>query len=278
MKSEMDLTSDQIEHLLHGNPDWEEWVAPMQKLLPKYEVNTAERIAMFMAQCGHESNNFRVLEENLNYSAVGLNKIFPKYFERAGRDANKYHRQPERIANVVYSGRMGNGDEASGDGWRFRGRGVIQLTGKNNVSRFAEYVGMSLDEVIEYLGTKEGALESACWYWKIRNLNEPSDACDVVRATKLVNGGTIGLADRQHHYEEAMQILGGKYTPKPRPVLLKLHSTGDEVEAVQRKLGLAADGHFGKLTEAAVIAWQANNGLTPDGIVGPQTMKKLLGV
>lgn len=278
MSGPVTLTANDVKRLLSGNADWAEWVEPIQDLFPKYNINTKERIAMFVAQCGHESNNFRVLEENLNYSASGLNRVFPKYFERAGRDANKYHRQPERIANVVYSGRLGNGDEASGDGWRFRGRGVIQLTGKYNVSRFAEYVGMSLDDTVEYLGTKKGALESACWYWNSRNLNEASDARDVLRATRLINGGTNGLSDRKHRYEEAMKILGGDYTPDTSPTLLKLHTVGEEVKELQRKLGLEDDGIFGKITEAAVIAWQANNGLVPDGIVGPQTKKKLFSV
>jgi putative chitinase len=117
----MILTLDQTKALLHGNKNVDEWHKVMVELFPKYDITTPSRIAGFIAQCGHESLNFTVLEENLNYSADGLNKIFPKYFKSVGRDAQEYHRQPEKIANLVYAGRMSNGDAASGDGWRFRG-------------------------------------------------------------------------------------------------------------------------------------------------------------
>ena len=140
----MKLTDGQIKDLLHGNKNWDDWVEPMQKLLPQYEINTPARIAGFIAQCGHESLNFTVLEENLNYSAKGLNTIFPKYFKNAGRDAEKYHRKPQDIANVVYANRMKNGDTESNDGWKFRGRGVIQLTGRSNVTRFANDMNMAM--------------------------------------------------------------------------------------------------------------------------------------
>jgi putative chitinase len=273
----MTLTDDQIEHLLHGNKEWADWVEPVQTLLPKYEIDTPDRVAMFFAQCGHESLNFKVLEENLNYSAKGLNAVFPKYFKRAGRDANDYHRQPERIANVVYANRMGNGDTDSGDGWRHRGFGVIQLTGKNNQSAFATSIGKSLEDTLEYLQTKMGALESACWFWQRNNINVYADQQDIRGATKRINGGYIGLEDRTHHYHRALEILGGTYEPKPAPVLLKVGSRGDEVKKVQEALGQDADGIFGKLTEAAVIAWQGNNNLTPDGIVGPKTYAAMVG-
>ena len=143
----MELTLDQTKKLLRGNDSAEEWHDVMKVLFAKYEINTVERIAGFIAQCGHESLNFKVLEENLNYSADGLNRIFSKYFKAVGRDAMEYHRQPEKIANLVYAGRMQNGDSASGDGWKFRGRGVIQLTGRANYTKFAEDIGRPLDEV-----------------------------------------------------------------------------------------------------------------------------------
>ena len=125
----MILTLDQVKHILNGKDqeEMESWHKALESILPEYDINTPERIAGFMAQCAHESNNFKVLEENLNYSANGLNKIFPKYFERAGRNAEEYHRQPEKIANIVYANRMGNGDTESREGWLFRGRGIIQL-------------------------------------------------------------------------------------------------------------------------------------------------------
>jgi putative chitinase len=274
----MILNLDQVRDLLSGNKEYESWHSVMCVLLPKYEINTPERIAGFVAQCGHESLNFKVLEENLNYSADGLNKIFPKYFERAGRDAKNYHRKPEAIANVVYSSRMGNGDENSGDGWKFRGRGIVQITGKHNYESFGKAIGKNLTEVVEYVGTKMGALESACWYWNSRNINSAADVGDIVKMTKLVNGGTIGLEDRKHHYERALEILGGEAKSLPTPVeSVRLGSEGEMVALIQKKLGLTSDGVFGKVTQKTVMEWQMDHGLTPDGIVGPQTMQKMIG-
>ena len=171
-----------------------------------YDINTPRRMAAFLAQCAHESGNFRTVRENLNYSADGLRKIFPKYFK--DRDPKAYHRQPEKIANVVYSNRMGNGDEASGDGWRYCGRGLIQLTGKDNYSRFAESIETAVEDLPEYLATFEGAVQSACWFWESNNLNQYADNGDILTMTKRINGGTIGLEDRKKHYEHALHVLG----------------------------------------------------------------------
>ena len=270
----MVLTSDQIHNLLHGNSEWESWVKPLQDMLPKYDIDTPKSIAMFMAQCGHESNNFRVLKENLNYSAKALNAIFPKYFERAGRDAEEYHRQPEKIANVIYANRMANGPIESGDGWRHKGAGIIQLTGKHNQTAFSISINKTIERTIEYLDTKVGALESACWFWKENGLNRYSD--DILRSTKKINGGTIGLEDRTHHYKNALDILGGQYNPSPAPILLKVGSTGEAVKLAQAALGLEDDGVFGLMTEKAVKQWQEENGLTADGLVGPKTYAKLV--
>ena len=272
----MTVTEQQLEHLLLGNKDWAEWVKPVQEMLPKYELNTPDRVAMFFAQCGHESLNFKVLEENLNYSAKGLDVIFAKYFKRVGRDASEYHRQPERIANVVYADRMGNGDTDSGDGWRHRGFGVIQLTGKNNQTAFASSIGRSLEDTLAYLQTKTGALESACWFWVSNSVNLYADNQDIRGATKRINGGYIGLEDRTHHYHRALDILGGSYEPKPAPVLLKVGSRGEEVKNVQKALGQDADGIFGKMTQLAVFDWQSRNNLTSDGIVGPKTYAAMI--
>jgi len=277
-RNNLTITKDQVEQLLHGNPDIDEWYSAMSLLFPKYEINTPARIAGFVAQCGHESQNFKTLEENLNYSAEGLNRTFPKYFVKAGRDAQAYHRQPEKIANVVYANRMGNGDTASGEGWKFRGRGVIQLTGKDNYSRFAKYVGKSIDETIEYLKTKQGALESACWFWKTNGLNEIADSGDIVAMTKRINGGTIGLEDRQKHYTHALAVLGGKAVAAPTntSTTLRKGDKGPQVVKMQKALGIASDGDFGPGTETALKRWQAANGLTADGVAGPKTLAKLL--
>ena len=276
------LTKDHIIHILHGNADAAAWADAALEILPKYEINTPNRIAGFFAQCGHESMNFTVLSENLSYRAETLEKLFSKYFSKAGRNAADYAKQPEKIANVIYAGRMSNGDTASGDGYRFRGRGVVQLTGRDNYTAFGKSVGMSPEQVIDYVTTKKGALESACWYWKSRNINAAFDANDIVKATKLVNGGTIGLEDRLKHYTEALAVLGGA-VPAPItnaeaiPGVLKKGSTGEAVKRMQAELGLEADGSFGPATETAVKKWQAANGLAADGIVGPKTLAKLLG-
>jgi putative chitinase len=277
----MILTKDHIIHILHGNADAAAWADAAMEILPKYEINTPNRIAGFFAQCGHESMNFTALSENLNYRAETLEKLFSKYFSKAGRNAADYAKQPEKIANVIYANRMGNGDTASGDGFKFRGRGVIQLTGRDNYSAFALSIKMTLPDVIDYVQTKKGALESACWYWNSRKINLACDENDIVKMTKLVNGGTIGLEDRRKHYEQALAVLGGS-VPAPItnaaaiPGVLKKGSTGEAVKRMQAELGLEDDGVFGPGTEAAVKKWQAANGLAADGIVGPKTLAKLL--
>jgi putative chitinase len=199
------LKKTHVGQLIKKNSD--EWYTILAEMLPKYEINTINRVAGFIAQCSHESVGFTVLQENLNYSAEGLNKIFHEYFIKAGRDAKAYARQPEKIANIVYASRMGNGDTASGDGWRYRGRGVIQLTGKNNYTNFGKYIKLTAAETSDYLETKRGAIESACWYWKTNGLNATADAQDIVAMTKKINGGTIGLEDRKAHFKHALDVL-----------------------------------------------------------------------
>ena len=144
------LTLDQLKQMVKGIPYAEEWHEALDQLLPDYEIDTPQRVAAFIAQCAHESGNFRFLRENLNYSAKGLMTTFKKYFPTEAL-ATQYQRQPERIANRVYANRMGNGDEASGDGWRYCGRGLIQLTGKDNYTFFAGSLSITEDEAAEYL-------------------------------------------------------------------------------------------------------------------------------
>jgi putative chitinase len=278
------LTKEKIVHILHGNPEADAWADAAMEILPKYEINTPNRIAGFFAQTCHESMNFTALSENLNYRAETLEKLFSKYFSKAGRNAADYAKQPEKIANVIYANRMGNGDTASGDAFAFRGRGVIQLTGRDNYTAFGKSVSMSPEQVIDYIQTKKGALESACWYWKSRNINAACDANDIVKMSKLVNGGTIGIDDRRKHYNEALAILGGAVVAPVNPQItdavtqiLRKGSKGDDVKKMQAALGLTADGDFGPGTEAALKKWQAANGLTADGVAGPKTLAKLIG-
>jgi len=274
------LTKDLVVKLLHENPDAAVWADVAMQILPKYEINTPYRIAGFFAQCGHESAGFRVLEENLFYRSEQLDKVFPKYFKDAGRVASDYAKQPERIANIVYANRMGNGDTASGEGYLYRGRGVIQLTGKESYSAFALSINKTLPEIIEYIQTKRGALESACWYWKTRGLNAACDATDITKMTKLINGGTIGLEDRKKHYDQALAIMGIVPSAQPQSApaeeTLRQGSKGETVSKLQAKLGLKPDGTFGVGTTAALKKWQKAQGLVADGIAGPKTLAKLL--
>lgn len=187
----------------------EGYIEPLNTVGEYYEMTqNPARLAGFLAQIAHESGGFNFVIENLNYSADGLRKIFPKYFP-TDELAKQYARKPEKIANRVYANRMKNGDENSGDGFRFRGRGLIQLTGRDNYTRFAEALDMSLDDTIVYLETPNGAVASAGWFWDNNKLNQFCDRGDFITLTKRINGGTIGLADRQHHYDIAMKFLKG---------------------------------------------------------------------
>jgi putative chitinase len=279
-----ELKKEHVAEMLKGNKNIDAWYAAMVKIFPKYGIDTANRIAGFCAQCGHESLNFTVLEENLNYKAETLEKLFSKYFSKAGRNAADYAKQPEKIANVIYASRMGNGDTASGEGYKFRGRGIIQLTGKDNYTKFGTSINKSIDETVAYVTTLDGALESACWYWATRKLNEACDANDITKMTKLVNGGTIGLEDRKSHYEHNLAVLGGavhsapvEHSSEPVTETVRRGSKGDAVKKLQVALGLGDDGIFGIGTEIALKSWQEKHGLTADGIAGPATFKKLLG-
>lgn len=187
----------------------EKYVYALNDVAQYYEMTSnPKRLAAFLAQIAHESGGFNAVVENLNYSAKGLMTTFKKYFPDEAT-AKAYERQPEKIANKVYASRMGNGPESSGDGWKFRGRGLIQLTGKHNYTKFAEGLGISVDETVAYLETPEGAVSSAGWFWDNNDLNKYCDRDDFVGLTKRINGGTIGLADRKHHYEVALKILEG---------------------------------------------------------------------
>ena len=203
----MSLTLDQLKHMVHGIPYADHWHEALAQLLPDYEITTPKRIAAFIAQCAHESGGFRFVSENLNYKAESLMKVFPKYFHDMGT-AKAYEKQPAKIANKIYASRMGNGDEASGDGFRYRGRGLIQLTGKDNYTWFAASIETPVEQAAQYLETFEGAAQSACWFWENNNLNKWADLGDIEKMTKIINGGTIGLEDRKKHYAHALHILG----------------------------------------------------------------------
>jgi putative chitinase len=204
------LTLSQLKQLLPKNPYVEHWHHALFQLLPDYDINTPNRIAAFVAQCAHESGGFMVLKENLNYKAATLRKIFPKYFPN-DQIAQEYASKPNKqvaIASKVYANRMGNGDEASQEGYKFCGRGLIQLTGRSNYQAFADSLEMNINDVPEYLATFEGAAQSACWFWETNKLNQWADTGDILTLTKRINGGTIGLEDRKKHYDHALHVLG----------------------------------------------------------------------
>jgi putative chitinase len=206
----MEITQEQLHQIIPNNPYVDHWAEALNKILPDYGIDTPQRCAAFIAQCAHESGGFTFLKENLNYRAPTLRKVFPKYFP-TDDIANQYANQPnkqELIANRVYASRMGNGDEASGDGFRYCGRGLIQLTGKNNYQAFADSLEMPVEDVPEFLATFEGAIQSACWFWESNNLNQWADKGDILTLTKRINGGTIGLDDRIKHYEHALHVFG----------------------------------------------------------------------
>jgi putative chitinase len=288
MSFKFDFTKEHLGEIISDDPD--NWYDALCNLLPKYGITTERRVAHFLSQCAHESRGFTALEENLNYSAKALKAVFGRYFGDAPKaDADEYARNPEMIANRVYNDKyrkykMGNTEE--GDGWRFRGRGLKQLTGRENYTNFGKSVGMTAEEAAEYVATPAGAIESACWFWDAKNLNAIADTDDVKKMTKIINGGSIGLEDRQKRYTHALKVLGmdaedlAQDDDDIQDILddigvLRKGAKGEGVKLMQEALGISADGDFGPGTERALKEWQAANGLTPDGIAGPATFDKL---
>jgi putative chitinase len=182
-------------------------IAQIPDVMTKFKIDTAVKLSHFLAQCGHESGGFKVVNENLNYGAKGLNTIFKKYFPTEEK-AKLYERKPEKIANLVYGGRMGNGAEATGEGYKFRGRGYIQLTGKDNYTAFGKAINEDIAANPDLVATKYPLL-SAAWFFSKNCLGKCVDASDasVLAVTKCVNGGTIGLPDRQKHFKEYYNLL-----------------------------------------------------------------------
>jgi len=203
-----DFTQAKFEACIGKNPYAEHWYEALCEILPDYDINTVPRMAAFLAQTAHESGGYKAIKENLNYRAETLMKVWPRLFPSM-EVANQYAHKPEAIANRAYGGRMGNGPEASGDGYKFCGRGLIQLTGKDNYTRYAASTEQSLDEASEHLTTFEGCVQSAAWFWEANNLNQWADSGDMKTLTKRINGGDLGLADRIQHYQHALHVLQG---------------------------------------------------------------------
>jgi len=183
-------------------------ISQIPEVMQKFGINTSLRLSHFLSQCAHESGNFRLTEENLNYSSRGLLGIFPKYFDAT--TAELYARKPEKIANIVYASRMGNGDKSTGDGWKFRGRGYIQLTGRANYIEFSKAINEDMTMNPDLVSTKYPLL-SAAWFFSKTKLNEIADKGDsidtVTMITKKINGGTIGIEDRIKKFREYYELL-----------------------------------------------------------------------
>ena len=203
-----EFTLAKFKECVGGNPpNAEAWFEALCEILPDYEIDTPQRLAAFLAQTAHESGGYRAIKENLNYKAASLTKVWPKYFPTI-EIANAYAGKQEMIANRAYGNRMGNGPEESGDGWKYAGKGLIQLTGKDNYTRYAQSLEISVEEASEHLTTFEGCVQSAAWFWEANNLNQWADKGDILTLTKRINGGTIGLEDRIKHYNHAVHVLG----------------------------------------------------------------------
>jgi len=201
----MQITQEQLAQFLPGNPYVEHWCEALNKILPDYDISTPVRVAAFLGETYVESAGYTALHENLNYQAASLCRVWPSHF--TPDIADQYAHNPEKIANRAYAGRMGNGDEASGDGWKFCGRGLIQVTGRNNYQAFADSLQMNVDDVPAFLQTFEGAVQSACWFWENNNLNALADAGNIKALSVKINGGELGLAEREQQCNRAYQIV-----------------------------------------------------------------------
>lgn len=206
MSFDFNFTSDQLAACI-PNSNISQWYDPICNILPNYQITSVLRVAAWLAQMGYESNDLIEIEENLNYSAKGLLATFPRYF--TPDLANQYQRNPQMIANRVYANRMGNGDESSGDGYNYRGRGLVQITGKENYTSCSNalYGDTSLVDTPDLLCQIDGAISSSCWYWNSRNLNQLADVGDIKSITYRINGGYNGLDERVNRYSKCLQIL-----------------------------------------------------------------------
>ena len=188
---------------MHIDP---KWVEPLNETFERFNITSPRQQAAFIAQCGHECANFKILEENLNYKAATLMKLWPKRFPTI-EIANEYAMKPQRIANKVYASRMGNRDEASGDGFRFRGRGCIQLTGHSGYYHAGQALGVDFVMNPDLVSTPKYAVLTAGWFWSTHGCNQLADAADWSGLTKRINGGTIGLNERISHTVQAMAVI-----------------------------------------------------------------------
>lgn len=286
------ITIDQFEKMIPTNKEPDEWYTIALELFPLYGLITRNRIAGFMAQAGHESGDFKTLQENLNYSETALLKTFSRYFTK--EIAKQFARKPEMIANRVYddanrTNKLGN--TQLGDGWRFRGRGLIQLTGRWNYEKFGKTIGKTAEETAVYMESKRGAMESALWFWETNNLNRFADADDIQGMSRAVNGGDNGMSDRVSRYSKNKTTLSSfngstPVNPQitdavteviPQSRSLQRGSRSDLVKQIQSALKIGADGVYGVTTEAAIRSWQRTNKYLITGRLDEEQIKKILG-
>jgi putative chitinase len=207
MVFDFNFTQDQLQQFLPNNPHVEHWFEALNGNLPNYSITSLQRVASFLGETYVESAGYTAIQENLNYRAESLMRVWPSHFPTM-EIANAYAHNPEKIANRAYANRMGNGPEESGDGWAFCGRGLIQLTGRTNYTKFAESINTPVEEITEHLETFEGCVQSACWFWNERGLNQYADQGAIDHESRIVNGGNLGLKERGDAYRRALQILG----------------------------------------------------------------------
>lgn len=200
------ITVEQLSVVLPHNTQLNTLCATLNLLLPKYNIDTKNRIAGFLAQCAVESFEFTSLEENLNYGPQSLMKTWPHSFPYISL-AEQYAHNPQKIANYVYANKFGNGGILTGDGWKFRGRGAIQITFHDNYKSFADYMKLTIDQAVSYCETLTGAIESACYYWKSHNINQDCDADDIESMTHKINSAYLSLPQRKMYYEKAKNVL-----------------------------------------------------------------------
>jgi putative chitinase len=205
------FTLPKLYKILLNNKQVPLWYVSLSTILPIFDINSLNRVAAFLSQTGHESLNYIMLQENLDYSEQSLLRIFPKYFNVL--NVKNYVRRPPKIASRIYANRMGNGDELSQDGWKYRGRSLIQITGKNNYVLYSKKLYNDDDRLVQnpdlLLNSKEDMIKVACYFWKDRDLNKLADISDIVTMTKKINGGDTGLSDRIDRYNKAILILNG---------------------------------------------------------------------
>ena len=230
--------------------------------------NTPNRLQFFLAQVAHESGGLTVIEENLRYSAKRLTEVWPSRFPTLA-SAEPFGNNPEALANKVYASRMGNGTPDSGDGWKYRGRGYIQITGRDGYRSVGAAIGMNLEADPDRAEALPDALRVACGFWKLKNINAACDEGDFVKVTRLINGGTIGLADREAWLQKVRNVL--KPAPATQPAT-SAPPTKDDIRKVQQALrdrgftSVTADGIIGPKTNAAIDTFRRDNGLKPGSI------------